>query len=256
MKIIFYTLLLFLFASCTAPKNMVYFSDAERFMYENVKQNYVNKIQKDDILSIVVGSKSPELVVPFNPSIVASNSVNHLANQVTLVTYLVTPEGDIIFPILGRLKVEGLTHCELSTLIESKIKDGEYLTDPTVTVKLTNYKISILGEVNKPGVQKIESDRITIYEAISLAGDLTIYGIRSNISVIREENGKRIIAHVDISNKSIFDSPYYYLRPNDVVYIEPNERKKKTSDRNPAITSSILSGISLLVSLANLIFNN
>lgn len=255
MKSIFYTLLLLLATSCATPKNITYFSNAERFVYEDVKHSYVNKIQKDDILSIVVGSKSPELVIPFNPTTTANNPTNPTINQVALVTYLVAPSGEIIFPILGKLNVVGLSHSELAELIENRIIDDEYVTDPTVTVKLTNYKISVMGEVNKPGVQRISSDRVTIYEAISLAGDLTIFGIRNNISVIREENGKRIIARVDIGDKEIFDSPYYYLRPNDVVYVEPNERKKRTSDRNPAVTSSILSGMSLLVSLANLLFN-
>ena len=255
MRYTIYTIILFLAASCAAPKNIAYFSDAERFVYQDVKQNYINKIQKDDILSIVVGSKNPELVVPFNPTTTTTNPLNPLSNQVALVNYLVDANGEIIFPILGRLKVEGLTNGELSKLLESKLIDGQYINDPTVTVKLTNYKVSVMGEVNRPGVQHINSDRITIYEALSLAGDLTIFGIRENISVIREENGKRIIAHVNIGSKEIFDSPYYYLRPNDVVYVEPNERKKKTSDRNPAVVSSILSGLSLIVSVTNLIFN-
>ena len=255
MKTLFGILSLLLTIACSAPKNITYFSNAEHFVQQDVMYSYDNKIQKDDVLSIVVGSKNPELVVPFNQTIVSRNPANPNANQVTLVTYLVDLNNDIIFPIIGKIKVEGLSHSELAKLIEQKIIEGEYVNDPTVTVKLTNYKISVMGEVNKPGVQHINSDRVTIYEALSLAGDLTISGLRENISVIREQDGKRTIAQVDISSKEIFESPYYYLRPNDVVYVEPNDRKKKSSTRNPAVVSSVLSGLSLIVSLANLIFN-
>lgn len=249
MRKLFYILIPLLLASCATPKNLVYFADAKRFNEQNMIHDYVNKIQKDDLLSITVGSKSPELALPFNN--LTPSQVNLKNTEINKDGYLVSPEGEIIFPILGKLNVMGMTHNQLSDSISSRIKKEGYINDPTVTVKLLNYKISVLGEVNTPGMKKIESDRVTIFEALSMAGDLTIYGKRANISIIREGNGKREIAYVDISNKDIFTSPYYYLRPNDVIYVEPNEKKIKQSVNNPAALSTIFSASSLLVTIIN-----
>lgn len=250
MKKLIYFSLLIVTLSCSTPKNVVYFADAERFSKEEVRHTYVNQIQKDDQLSITVGSKSPELALPFN-TLLQNNSSAQLNNEANKDGYLVSPNGEIIFPILGKIHVIGLTHNELADTIANRIKREGYINDPTVTVKLLNYKISVLGEVNTPGMKKIDSDRVTIFEALSMAGDLTIYGKRENISIIREDNGKREIAYVDISNKNIFASPYYYLRPNDVLYIEPNKKKVKQSVGNPNALSTIFSATSLVVTVIN-----
>lgn len=252
MKKLFYLLTLIITVSCATPTNVIYFADAERFYKEEVRHTYVNRIQKDDLLSIIVGSKSPELAIPFNilPLTATPTQLNNEANK---DGYLVSPDGDIIFPILGKIHATGLTHAALSDTITNRIKREGYINDPTVTVKLLNYKISVLGEVNTPGMKKINSDRVTIFEALSMAGDLTIYGKRDNISIIREDNGKREIAYVDISNKNIFASPYYYLAPNDVLYIEPNKKKIRQSVGNPNALATVFSGTSLLVTIINFI---
>ena len=248
MKKIVYLVLLLL-VSCSTPKNMIYFVDAENIAGQQITQNYINKIQKDDLLSITVGSKTPELAIPFNPV----TNVN-MATPKTLAEtegYLVNSEGYITFPILGKIKVLGLTYSELASLIEKLIIEGGYINDPIVTVKLLNYKISVLGEVKMPGVKDINTERVTIFEALSMAGDLTIYGQRENVSIIREENGQRTVAYVDLTNSDIFNSPYYYMRPNDVIYIVPNKKQQRQSVNNPYLVNSILSGTSLLVNLAN-----
>jgi len=249
MKKIVYLLFLTLI-SCSSPKNVIYFSDAPRFEKKDMAQKYVNYIQKDDLLSIVVGSKSPDLALPFNPLLQTSegNDINSLERG-----YLVSAQGNIIFPILGDIYVEGLTHSGLSELISKRLIDDGFIQDPTVTVKLLNYKISVLGEVNSPGIKKITTERVNIFEILSMAGDLTIFGKRDNISIIREENGKREIAYVDISSKNIFDSPYYFLRQNDIVYIEPNPKKEKLSVSNPTTLATIFSGAALLAAIINLL---
>lgn len=246
MKKLLY-LTLFLFASCATPKNMVYFQDAERDTPQEVTQNYDSKIQKDDLLAISVSSKNPELATPFNKITTATPIASQDGG-----TYLVSSNGDIVFPILGELFVAGSTYPELASMIENKITEGGYINDPTVTVKSMNFKISVLGEVKLPGVKRIDSERITIFDAIGLAGDMTIYGMRENVSVIREENGKREITTIDLSQKEIFTSPYYYLHPNDIVYVQPNKKQQKTSVNNPYIASIIISTTSMLVTLVNL----
>lgn len=237
-------------SSCSTPKNMVYFADAEGFVKQQITQSYTSNIQKDDLLSITVESKSPELAVPFNQIVSTTNS-NSLKNRE--YGYLVDADGNIVFPILGRVRTEGLTYFELSELLEKRIIDEGYINDPTVNVRLLNYKIAVLGEVKAPGVKNIESERITLLDALSLAGDLTIYGKRDNISIIREENGVREIAKVDISSSDIFTSQYYYLRPNDIVYVEPNKKQQRQSTSNQYLLPSILSGTSLLVTIITLL---
>lgn len=246
MKKILY-LTLFALASCAAPKNVIYFENAERAAPQTVTQSYNSKIQKDDLLSIIVSSKNPELATPFN-KVVSTTTTTPEGGA-----YLVNSSGDIVFPILGKLFVTGLTNTELASMIENKIIEGGYINDPTVTVQSMNFKISILGEVKLPGVKRIDSERITILDAIGLAGDLTIYGQRENVSVIREENGKREIVDIDLSKKDVFTSPYYYLHPNDIVYVKPNRKQQKVSNSNPYVASTIISTTSLLISIANLI---
>lgn len=251
----FLLLALLALVSCKAPKNMAYFADAERFKEQPILQTYENKIQKDDLLSITVTSKSPELTIPFNtpPSYNVTSPAMPRQTDAAPVGYLVNSEGDIVFPILGKIHVAGLTNIELANLIQSLIIDGGYINDPIVTVKLLNYKIYIMGEVKLPGVKKIETERVTIMEALSMAGDLTIFGKRNNISIIREVNGVREIASIDVSNKTIFDSPYYYLQPNDVIYVEPNQKQKRQSVNSPYVLPTVVSALSMLASVLNII---
>ncbi len=249
-KILLASLILFL-TSCAAPKNFIYYENAGSFTGQEVLQSYENKIQKDDVLAIMVGSQSPELTAPFNP--VGNTTASSVKNEP--YGHLVDAQGDIVFPIIGKIHVLGMTHKELAAYIEKAIIDGGYIKDPSVSVSLQNFKISVLGEVKAPGVKAIASERVTIFDAIGLAGDLTIYGLRNNISIIREEDGKRALAYVDISNKEIFNSPYYYLRPNDIVYVQPNKKQQKASNTDLTAFTMVVSSTSLLISIANLIMS-
>ena len=177
------------------------------------------------------------------------------ANQ-RLMGYVVDNDGCIDFPELGKLKVAGKTRWELAQMIKDKlIKDG-YLTDAVVTVEFLNFKVSVIGEVTNPGTFTIEGDKVTILQALGLARDLTIFGRRDNVTVIREQEGTRVLYEVDLTDVDLFKSPGYYLQQNDVVYVQPNDikaRQSTTDDKTLRTTSIIVSSGSLLVSIATLI---
>jgi polysaccharide export outer membrane protein len=211
------------------------------------------------MLSIVVSSRNPELVAMFNLPVVSyqagSEVVNGSYNQ-RLMGYVVDNEGCIDFPVLGVLEVAGLKRWELSDKIKNALLSQKLLADAVVTVEFMNFKVSVIGEVTSPGTYTVEGDKVTILQAISLARDLTIFGERENVSVIRERNGERTIYEVNLCDVNLFKSPAYYLQQNDVVYVQPNQNKARQStvdDKGLRITSILVSGGSLVVSLATLI---
>ena len=198
-----------------------------------------------------------EAVIPFN--LTATPAVGQgrgtLTSQPTLQTFLVTNEGTINYPVLGTLKVGGMTVNQVEDLIASKI-EGTYLkTRPVVTVRLSNYKISVLGEVTSPGTYTVPSEKVSIYGALALAKDMTVYGRRDNVKLIREDaTGKKTIHELDLNDANIIKSPYFYLQQNDVLYVTPNKTKAKNSDIGSS-TSYWVSSISILVSIASLVTN-
>ncbi|KAA3691327.1 polysaccharide export protein, partial [Bacteroides salyersiae] len=166
-------------------------------------------------------------------------------------TYLVDSKGDINFPILGRIQVTGMSRSELANYLQTKI--SAYAKSPLVTVQILNFKISVLGEVNSPGTRQVNNERISILDAIGMAGDLTIYGRRDRVAVIREKDGKRRILYHDLRSSDIFQSPCYYLQQNDIVYVEPNKAKTGQSRINSNNSVSVwLSAVSVLASIASL----
>lgn len=250
---------LFIATSCGSVKDIAYFQNKVVNDPEKIDKHAGIVIQPKDMLSIVVSSKNPELVAMFNLPVVSyqagSEVVNEGYNQ-RLMGYVVDNDGNIDFPVLGVLKVSGLTRWELSKMIKDKLINDGLLTDAVVTVEFMNFKVSVIGEVNSPGTYSIEGDKVTILQAISLARDLTIFGMRENVSVIRERNGERIIYEVNLCDVSMFNSPAYYLQQNDVVYVQPSEVKARQStvdDKGLRITSILVSSGSLLVSVATLI---
>jgi polysaccharide export outer membrane protein len=168
--------------------------------------------------------------------------------------YLVNNDGDIVFPVLGKIHVLGKTHTELAAELEQRLVGEGHILDAVVTVKLMNFRVSVLGDVQRPGQIQATGERLTIFEALSMVGDLTIYGQRHNVTVIREENGVRTIGEIDLSSKSVFDSPYYYLHQNDVVYVEPNMRKKKNAERDPMTMTYISSAVSIVSVLSSVFY--
>lgn len=182
-----------LFSACNSTKEVVYLQDVVPLKQQDIERKYEVFIHEDDLLSIMVNSKDPELALPFNMPLVTYQIGSESAGQQRVLGYLVDTNGDIDFPILGKIHVAGLSRLELRDLIKEKLISGDYIKDPVVTVQFLNYKVSVMGEVARPGSFTITGDRITLLEALSMAGDLTIYGRRDRVAVIREENGKRTI---------------------------------------------------------------
>ena len=226
----------FLFTSCFSYKKVPYLQDSE--ILNSVQKEiplYDAKIMPKDLLTITVNTTDPEAAAPFNLTVQSSVNVarsTSLIQQPTLQQYLVSNEGTIDFPVLGSLQVSGLTKSEAENLIREKL--GAYLKEtPIVTVRMTNYKISVLGEVNRPGMFTINNEKVNIFEALALAGDLTIWGQRDNLKLIREDaTGKREIITLNLNKSDIVTSPNYYLQQNDIVYVEPNKTKAGQSTVN------------------------
>ena len=231
--------LLALLASCSAPKEVLYLQDITSLKEEVIDKNYEVIIHKDDLLAILVNSKDPELALPFNMPVVTYQIGTQTTAQQRLLGYLVDQNGDIDFPILGRLHVEGLTRMQVTELIKQKLMEEDLIKDPIVTVQFLNF---------------ISGDRITLLEALSMAGDLTIYGRRDRVAVIREKDGKRRILYHDLRSSDIFQSPCYYLQQNDIVYVEPNKAKTGQSRINSNNSVGVwLSAVSVLASVTSLL---
>jgi polysaccharide export outer membrane protein len=255
---LFLSTLVVLLCSCGSTKDIAYFQNAQYIDFEQSKYLYDAKIMPKDVLSITVSTTNPDAAKPFNLSVPTTFSAVNSSLYTTgqLQSYLVDNEGCIDFPIVGSLKVGGLTKSDCEQLILSKIKP--YLNEnerPIVTVRMTNYKISVLGEVARPGMFTVTNEKINILEALAQAGDLTIYGVRTNVKLIREdETGKKKIYTLNLNDASLINSPYYYLQQNDIVYVEPNKVKSRNS--NVGTTTGLwLTGTSILISLASLLYS-
>jgi polysaccharide export outer membrane protein len=227
---------------------------------QQISRDYDVRINSDDLISIMVNSKDPELVQMFNLPMVSYqySASGYVGGTQRMLGYLVDKNGNINFPQLGEINVRGLTRFELSERISRELKDRGLVNDAVVTVQFLNFKVSVMGEVVRPGTFEVDSDRITILDALSKAGDLTIYGRRDNLKVIREENGERIVAIVDLRSMDLMNSPYYYLKQNDIVYVEPNKaragQREINQNRSVSTFASILSVLASLASLAVVIF--
>lgn len=254
-------LLTLLFASCQSYKKVPYLQDmawVNPTMEQKVRQVSVQVVPKD-LLTIVVSCSTPELATPFNlVNSISSGGGGRKTNAQETTSapqqYLVDNQGNINFPMLGEIHVGGLTKIEIENLIIDRLK--VYLKEvPLVTVRITNYRISVLGEVTKPGSFIVSSERINLLEALAMAGDLTIYGMRDNVKLIRiGQNNKQEIITLNLNKAETVFSPYYQLQQNDIIYVTPNKTKAKNSDVGTSI-GLWLSATSILVSMASLLFN-
>lgn len=248
-----------LVASCTSYKNVPYLQNPEAVNdFEETLPLYDAKIMPKDLLSITVNTTDPKAATPFNltvqtPINAALTNIS-TTTQPTMQQYLVNNKGEIDFPVIGRLEVGGLTKNEAEDLIRERLKP--YLKEsPIVTVRMANYKISVLGEVARPGSFTIGNEKVNVLEALAMAGDMTIYGVRDNVKLIREDvNGKREIINLNLNNAEVVTSPYYYLKQNDIIYVTPNKTKAKNSDIGNS-TNLWVSSLSILVSIAGLLVN-
>lgn len=237
-------LLSMLLFSCASREKLVYLQN--EFNAQNVTQ-FQTRIQSDDVLMIIISSENPEVAAPYNLKSVALQSNSDESSQMQPTqTYIVDVEGNIEFPVLGKVKLGGLSKEEAVNYIKNLLKD--HVKDAVVNLRILNYKISVLGEVNRPGTFSIPSERVTVLEALGKAGDLTIYGKRKNVLLIREENGVISTHRLDLTKSDIVNSPYYYLAQNDVVYVEPNKTKINSSAVGPNIAIGI-SALSLVVTI-------
>jgi polysaccharide export outer membrane protein len=245
-------LILFIFsmASCVSTKQVVYLNnlaDSANSGISNAKTIFETPIQKNDLLSIAVGGSNPEDLVTLNSG---SGIITGGAANTKGVGYLVEGDGKIQFPFLGRVQAEGLTRLQLEDTLTSLLKD--YTKNPVVNIKFMNYGYSVLGEVGHPGRFEMDNERTTILDAIGMAGDMGIMGKRENILVIREVNGKREFGRVDLLSKDIFKSPYFYLKTNDVVYVEPVKSKFLSRTGAPQYIGIAAGAIALILTLMNL----
>ena len=251
-------LFMLLVSSCSTPRNIAYMQNTVFGQEEAIANLNEIKIQPKDKLSIVVSCKEPELARLFN-LVQASNRVGQEGTQQSdgrVSVYTVDSYGDIMFPVLGKVHIAGLTREQISEKIAQELINGKWVSDPIVTVEYANLHFSVVGEVTNPGTYAISNDQVTLLEALSKAGDLTPYGERE-ITVIREEGGKRIKYLVDLRDNNLFESPAYYLKQNDIIYVQPNKAVARQAEDNPNNLKSISMWISIasfLTTIAVLIF--
>ena len=248
-KIIFSLSVLLLFASC-ARRNLAYFSDVQgnNEYSETIVNSPEPVIQADDLLSITVTSLNPEANELFNKGVLPAGTIADFSrdNRPTALQaegYLVNREGYIDFPVLGKVKLGGMTKREAKEHLAEQLT--EYLNEPIVEIRYLNYRITVIGEVNRPSTFTIPSEKINILAALGMAGDMTAYGKRENVLVIREVNGERKMQRLNLNDTEVLSSPYFYLQQNDVVYVEPDKLKQINANTN-ARTISIITGITTL----------
>jgi len=260
MKNLSFVLLFFIsvmLTGCGSVKNIAYLQNSDSINFDNSRFLYDARIMPKDQLSITVNTTTPDASLPFN--LLLQNEYTQGRNMSAsgmLMPYLVDNDGFINFPIIGRLHVAGLTKSEAERLIFEKIRP--YMAEsenPVVTVRMSSYSVSVLGEVNRPGSFQVSREKITILEALAQAGDLTIYGVRDKVKLIREDaTGKKQIVTLNLNDANIVNSPYYYLQQNDVVYVEPNNIKAQNSKVGQT-TTLWFSATSILISLTSLLYN-
>ena len=261
-KLCFYALLflaIYGLSSCASSKNVAYIQNSNMVDLSESAFLYDARIMPKDVLTITVNTVNPEASAPFN--LIVRNTLTNSSSSIgtssgSLQTYLVSNDGTIDFPVLGTLQVGGLTKLECEKRIHDKILP--YLNaneNPVVTVRMSNYKISVLGEVNRPGMFTVGNEKINIFEALAQAGDLTIYGVRNNVKLFFfNDTATTEIYTLNLNDASIINSPYYYLQQNDIIYVEPNKVKAQNSGVGQT-TSLWLTSTSILISLASLMYS-
>ena len=262
----FLTNLLYLLAAvvvlsgCSSARNrIVYIQGADEVGTFQNENPYAMTIRPDDRLSIIVNCKESELAAPFNmmlsnKAFVANSTSNISVSGGSPQTFWVDEKGEIEYPTIGKLKVEGLTRYELRDYLQNYLSSNGYIQDPIVNVDFYNAKYSVLGDVARPGQFTMTSDRVSLLDAIAAAGDLTIFGERDKVRFIREENGKTNVVTLDLKDPNIIKSPYFYLRQNDVIYVEPNKAKASNREVSSLYTFGV-SFVSLMIGVTNLIIN-
>ena len=251
-------LLVLILAGCSSSKNVAYFQNSDTVSLASSQYLFDAIIMPKDVLNITVSASDDAAAAPFNLTIPTPYTLGqrNSYSQAMLQSYIVDNEGYIDFPLVGSLRLAGLTKDQAEQLIHDKIKP--YMTEvenPIVTVRMINYKISVLGEVSRPGMFTVANEKINILEALAQAGDLTIYGVRDRVQLIREnDNGQKEIHILNLNDANIINSPYYYLQQNDIIYVEPNKVKSQNASVG-SMTTLWFSATSILISLTSLLYN-
>ncbi len=234
--------------SCVTTKSTTYFNDAGDTTFITRQDDAADApILKNDILSVTISSANAEASALFNTNNSNQASTTTSAGTTSQIAgYLVNSDGNIQLPILGNIKAAGISRKQLKTDITNQILDKKLLIDPIVTVRYLNFEVTVIGEVAHPTVINVPNEKISLVKALGLAGDITIYGKKDNVLLIRETDGKRKIKRINLNSKNFLTSSYYYLQPNDVVYVEANKEKVAMSSRNQALLPTILSGLSVI----------
>jgi len=238
--------------SCIDTRKTTYFNDIQNGVYQTQYNAAQPVIHKNDLLSIYVSSLNAEASLPYNAPAVPSTTSGNINGEITQsVGYLVNDDGIIQFPVLGKLKAEGQTIKELTDNIRDSLDLKKLLVDPLVTIRFLNFRVTVLGEVGKPTVITVPNEKISVLEAIGLAGDLTIYGKRNNVLLIREEEGKKIVHRIDLNSPATLTSAFYYLKSNDVIYVEPDKNKIASASNFRLLLPAFVAALSVLVVVAD-----
>ena len=257
-KLIFLSMILIIgssISSCANRRSMAYFQPNENDTIVEGMQSYEMKFRNGDFLHIQVSGASQEAVEIFNPipfAVTGNYTGSYVSDNPQVLGYIVDSQGNINFPVLGKIKVAGKTKLEVERTLLDKLQG--HIDNPVINIRLRNFKISVLGDVKNPGTFTIASERITLPEAIGIAGDLNITAKRQNVLIVRNDNGKKKEYRIDLTSNDVFDSPAYYLQQNDVIYIEPNQAKINTSKYSP-VYSILISVTSLIITTVILITN-
>lgn len=255
MKNSFYIILFLLafigcFSSCIDTKQATYFNNAVDTLYIQASNESDNQIQKNDILSISISSLNADASAIFNTTnnfVISSSTTSGASAQSS--GYLVNQDGFIQMPILGNIQAEHLTKAELKSAITKIILEKKLLVDPIINIRHLNFEVTVIGEVGRPTVITVPSERISLIKALGLAGDITPYGKKDNVLLVRESEGVKNVHRIDLNSPSFFQSPYYYLRPNDIVYVESNKNKLATVNRGHQLLPAIIYGFSVIAVL-------
>lgn len=266
-KTVLFSLLIVLLTGCNAYEKIAYLQQAgNQAQLKESDSNPVPEpvIKVGDVLMITVNTNNPESSVAFNLPLIPSGgdaskrytlgSGANISYGLSMQNYLVDMQGDLIFPVVGKMKVAGLTKTQLSDKIKSSIYPQYITEEPIILVRYGNFKVSVLGEVLRAGSFPVDNEKVSIFEALAMAGDMTIYGKRESVLLIRENNGMRETIRIDIRDKNLVNSPYFYLQQNDIIYVEPNDSKARSSAISSAESLSI-SIVGTLISLSTLIIN-
>ncbi len=247
-KLLGLVLLLSLFNSCASKKDLVYFQPDSLLLNTSFELN-APKLQPGDILAISVTADDVRATAPFNQVSPYSSSGTLQSNNPFIPTYAIDVDGFIDFPRIGKIKLAGRTRTEAMDFLRKRLT--EFILDPGISMEIRNFRVTVLGEVKTPGTFPITNDRITILEALGLAGDLTINGVRNNVLVVREQNGKKMEYRLDLTKRESLNSPVYYLAQNDVIYVEPNGARIQSSKytQNTSIFVSVASVVITVISV-------